>query len=122
MLHVRPDEAERAGGHLHAFRFVEGRSGTEMERARDDGHVLGRGMPVRHDLVAVRHLEADHIRSLRRGVALEHGHLGAGLEHGWRGPPFHVRRGRKPMSGLLRGRVSRRRRRGSQRAPCDQGQ
>ena len=60
---------------------------ADHELALDDGHVLIGRMPVRLDHVVVGQLEPHGDDGARGGVALQHHHLGAGGEDGWRGSP-----------------------------------
>src|SRR2546422_9678604 len=84
-LTLGPGEVPHGFGHTHvgtgrqflAGFFSERFSPAHHKRALDDGDVFVRRVPVRWDLVAVGHLDADRIRAGLAGIAREYCRLGA---------------------------------------------
>src|SRR5262245_2765256 len=56
VVHLWRQVAESTGRDLHALRLVERVPHSDVRGPRDHGYVFIRRMPVRHDLVARRHL------------------------------------------------------------------
>ena len=100
MVHVWVEVGEASGREQHHLGFVELVAHSYLEVSRKNRDVLAVGMPMRGDLVAVGHFEADgEVAGLCHGIAFEHSQAGAGRHEGRSLTPLDLVRG----EGVLRG-------------------
>ena len=99
VVHLPGKEVVAAGGE-RGRRRVHRVAHVQDEAAGQDRQLLVLAVPVRRDLVAGRHLEAQRERRLLRRIAVQHRQLRPLGEVGRRGAPLDLGRRRSTASGL----------------------
>src|SRR5579859_927667 len=90
MVMVRRDHGQRVYRQSLHRAFIKLIAHANVELPGEHGHIFRRGMPVRHDSIAIRRLNADSERADLAGITGEDRELSAGREDRRRGAPLNL--------------------------------